>query len=121
MLQPDFNDGHLFQQPEIDIQYKPKNDHANADGLFGLPVETQEEHVIGKAAVFNIKQMELLPNIAFQFKNTTCYDPVLCKVLKHVKKGWPNTIHISSYIMIEKRNCQLKTTVALGYLSYCSI
>ena len=31
--------------------------------------------------------MELLPTIAFQLKNTTCYDPVLCKVLKHVRKG----------------------------------
>ena len=72
-----------------DIKFKSTEDHANADGLSRLPLPRQ---TIGseEASIFNIKQMEALPVTAMKLRRCTRYDPVLSRVLKFTKRGWPN-------------------------------
>jgi len=43
-----------------DIEYRPMHQHANADGLSRLPVETETE-VVDEASIFNVAQISALP------------------------------------------------------------
>lgn len=73
---------------QYNIQYKPTKEHGNADGLSRLPLQT-EEVVETEATVFNIKQMEALPVTVAEIKRGTRSDPILSKVLRYTKRGWP--------------------------------
>ena len=73
---------------QYNIQYKPTKEHGNADGLSRLPLQT-EEVVETEATVFNIKRMEALPVTVAEIKRGTRSDPILSKVLRYTKRGWP--------------------------------
>ena len=73
-----------------EIEYRPTGAHANADSLSRLPLKTNEPDVTSdEPAVFNISQIEHLPVTTKQLQAATRRDPILSKVLRCVKSGWP--------------------------------
>jgi len=73
-----------------DIQFRPTGAHANADGLSRLPLKNEEPSVTSEEpAIFNVSQIESLPVTAKQMQAATRTDPVLSKVFRYVKTGWP--------------------------------
>jgi len=81
------------------IEYKPTQAHANADGLSRLPMpmsasmfsssSPSQEVYLSDPDVFNIRQMEALPVTSEQLRNATRKDPVLSRVVDYTKRGWP--------------------------------
>ena len=45
-------------------------------------------------AIFNFQQMEKLPVTSKQVAAATRTDPVLSKVLRHIREGWPNKCEV---------------------------
>ena len=72
------------------IQFRPTRVHANADGLFRLPIkDSYKKEGYSEPNIFNICQIEPLPLTSGQLKQATRTDPVLSKVLMFTKNGWP--------------------------------
>ena len=80
------------------IEYKPTQAHANADGLSRLPMPMSDsmftpsspfqEVYLLDPDMFNIRQMEALPVTSEQLRNATRKDPVLSRVVDYTKRGW---------------------------------
>jgi len=80
------------------IEYKPTQAHANADGLsrLSMPMSASmfsssppfQEVYLSDPDVFNIQQMEALPVTSEQLRNATWKDPVLSRVVDYTKRGW---------------------------------
>ena len=64
--------------------------HGNADGLLRLPLKdrTQTSNP-DESTVFNIAQLDALPIQTAELASAKVADPVLSKVLKNVRRGWP--------------------------------
>ena len=79
-----------------DIQFKPKAQHGNADGLSRLllpSVRVKEEMSETAAAyIINFKQINKLPVTAARLKEETASNPVLSKVLRYPQRRWPKSI-----------------------------
>ena len=75
-----------------DAQFRPTEQHCNADGLSRLPIlgesSLQVENV-SAASLFNIKQINSLPLKPEALRNETARDPVLSNVLRYTLQGWP--------------------------------
>ena len=83
----------LLATYSYDIVYKSTKDHANADGLFRLPLPvTPTTECQQESTVFNIGQIDTLPVTIKQLKVATRQDQVLRKVLLYTKCSWPSTI-----------------------------
>lgn len=77
----------------FDIRYKSTYDHANADGLSRLPLpEVSSISQSPEASIFNLAQIESLLVTAAQLGRATVKNPVLSKVLRYTKQGWPSDI-----------------------------
>ena len=75
------------------IVFRPTHAHANADSLSHLPLSLSEKDArVPDLKLFNILQIETLPVTAAQLKTATNIDPVLSRVLRYTKKGWPSEI-----------------------------
>ena len=75
------------------IEFRPTLAHANADGLSRLPL--QQKVAVGNPpdpAVFNVRQINILPVTAKQLAVTTRSDPVLSRIFKYTQTGWPREI-----------------------------
>lgn len=76
-----------------DIEFRPTDQHANADGLSRLPmpdsdlIETSVD-----PTVFNISQLEALPVDVVKLRQATASDPLLSKVYRYTKSGWPGQV-----------------------------
>ena len=80
----------LLSAYRYNIEFKPTLAHANADGLSRLPLKHQV--ATGNPpdpAVFNVQQLNVLPVTARQLAAATCTDPVLGRVLRYTRAGWP--------------------------------
>lgn len=76
-----------------DIEFRPTNEHANADGLSRLPLSSGSlEEACADPTVFNVSQIEALPVNVSKLRSATATDPILSKVYRYVKAGWPVTI-----------------------------
>ena len=75
------------------IEFKPTQQHGNADGLSRLPLPSNKSPEYSKApSVFNVYQIETLPMDANEVQKATRSDPLLKKVLLYTKKGWPEQV-----------------------------
>ena len=73
-----------------DIEYRPSEQHANADGLSRLPVDTRKTDEDEQALEINAlhaEKLAVLPVTSQQLAKATEKDPVLSKVLLHVLHG----------------------------------
>ena len=75
---------------DYQLEFKPTEQHRNADGLSRLPLPKQTSQEYSSAAsLFNINQIKALPISATTVQQATRKDPFVSKVLYYVKKGWP--------------------------------
>ncbi|XP_064394484.1 uncharacterized protein K02A2.6-like [Halichondria panicea] len=80
----------LLSTYDYEIQFKPTESHSNADGL-PLPVLDSDNG--GEAvSLFNVSQVQSLPVTFQQVQQATKRDPVLSKLLRYVREGWPTQI-----------------------------
>ena len=80
----------LLSGYSYNIRFRPTHAHGNADGLSRLPL--QDASTRGNyedAAVFNISQVDALPVHTSQVMTATRTDPLLSKVLRYTRMGWP--------------------------------
>lgn len=83
----------LLSGYSYNIRFRPTQAHGNADGLSRLPLE--DASTLGNyedAAVFNISQVDALPVHASQVMTATRSDPLLSKVLRYTRTGWPEQV-----------------------------
>ncbi len=73
-----------------DIQYRPSNDHSNADSMSRLPQQTaSKDRHVDLADVYQVEQMDLLPVTVDDIKQHTANDSTLHKVYNYVLNGFP--------------------------------
>ena len=76
-----------------DIKFKDTLSHANADSLSRLPLkDDSNEGNSPEASIFNLSQVDFLPVTANKIRQATSTDPVLSKVLRYTKDGWPDSL-----------------------------
>ena len=61
----------------------------NADGLSRLPLAEPTSSSLNEVNVFNTSQVEALPVTSDQIETATRKDPVLSRVLRYTRHGWP--------------------------------
>ena len=80
----------LLSAYSYNIRFCPTKAHGNANSLSCLPLE--DPSTLGNyedAAVFNISQVDALPVHTLQVMTATRTDPLLSKVLRYTRTGWP--------------------------------
>lgn len=78
-----------------EIEFRPTECHANADGLSRLPLSSNiPDGDSNVPRVFNISQMESLPVTIPQLRQATQHDGILSQVLRFTQGGWPT--HVDS-------------------------
>ena len=96
-----------------DIHFKTTTNHANADGLSRLPLQTQQDSTVistQTTTIFNISQIEALPITATDIGKATKHDKLLSKVYRYTQTSWPADIS-SAFQPYKQQQHQL--TVAL--------
>ena len=72
------------------IEFRPTNDHSNADALSRLPLNViSTESLAAESAFCNIAQLESLPVTVAKLQANTRTDAILSKVCKFTVEGWP--------------------------------
>ena len=67
--------------------------HANADSLSRLPLKSQGSNdTVNEATVFSPCQIECLSVKALEIKRDSNNDPILSKVFRNTKIGWPKRV-----------------------------
>ena len=85
----------LLSAYHYEIEFKPTDDHGNADGLSRLPLPADADTTTistKTTAVFNISQIEALPITSSQIGSATKKDKILSKVYHYTKSGWPTQV-----------------------------
>ena len=80
---------------QYEIQFKPTEQHANADGLsrLPLPLETDTSTLsLETTSMFNIAQIEALPITSTEIGSATKKDSILSKVYRYTKNVWPENV-----------------------------
>lgn len=72
-----------------DVEFRSSREHGNADGLSRLPLDNQEQPAT--SSVFTIGQIQALPVTAERIEATTRQDPILSRVHRYVRQGWPTS------------------------------
>ena len=72
-----------------EIEFKPTRDHGNADGLSRLPLPKVSVSKPSAVDVFNVSQLDSCPVTSQQLGQATRRDPILSKVRRYTKSGWP--------------------------------
>ena len=76
-----------------EVEFKPTQNHCNADGLSRLPLPTEKDvDYANEASISNVYQIEALPVTAQSVQQSTRKDLILSKVLYHTKRGWPQQV-----------------------------
>ena len=79
---------------QYDLEFRPTNQHTNADRFSHFPLDSTEETAAEKAtevAVLNVHLVQLLPVRAQQLRDHTFCDQVLSKVLQYTLSSWPHS------------------------------
>lgn len=79
----------LLSAYNCDIEFRPTAAHGNADALSRLPLPEGGVERPSESHLYNIHQLEMLPITSQTIKKATQRDPILCKVLSYMLKGWP--------------------------------
>jgi hypothetical protein len=79
----------LLSAYTYDIKFRSTQNHANADGLSRLPLDTPLPEEVSEATLFNVAQLESLPVTNKQVQLITSRDPTLSLVLRYTREGWP--------------------------------
>ena len=75
----------------IIFEFKPKQSHANADGLSRLPVpDNAAVRNPQDVTLFNVSQIVSLPVTEVHIQAATRKDPVVGAVLRYTQQGWPS-------------------------------
>ena len=75
-----------------EIQFKPTDDHANADALSRLPLPHRVTSELAEISCFIVGQIESLPVTAERLVTYTRQDPLLSKVVQFTRLGWPQVV-----------------------------
>ncbi len=79
--------------PFICIQLsKSTHEHSNADGHSRLPLPNSAPVCTNGTVVFNIGQIQALPDTFQAIQKATARDRLLSKVYSHAQRGWPDTV-----------------------------
>ncbi|XP_055909199.1 uncharacterized protein K02A2.6-like [Eupeodes corollae] len=79
---------------QYSIRYKPTSKHGNADALSRLPMGQDEQFDASENSCLHVQfdeVIEAFPVDAKQIASATAVDPVLSKVLKFLRHGWPDS------------------------------
>ena len=83
----------LLSAYNYQLEFKPTEQHSNADGLSRLPLQSQSSlGGVPEASIHNIRQIEAIPITSQAVKCATRKDKVLSKVLHYTRNGWPTQI-----------------------------
>ena len=97
-----------------EIEFKPTQQYANADGLSRLPLPNCSQMAYSREpSHFNVCQIEALPVTAQSVTQATRKDPGLSKVLRYTKEGWPATVPEELKTYASRRN---ELTIEAGCL-----
>ena len=99
----------LLSAYQYEIQFKPTEQHTNADSLscLPLPLETDTSTLsLEITSVFNIAQIEALPITSTEIGSATKKDSILSKVYRSTKNAWPENV-IDSLKPYHKRKHEL--------------
>ena len=99
-----------------DIEFRPTAKHANADSLSRLPLDNiSTAEIDDSACLFNIQQIGTLPVDPKQLRLETAHDPVLSRVLRYTKEGWPQEVDPELRPFCRRK---LETTIESGCLMW---
>ena len=106
----------LLAAYNYEIEFRSIAQHSNADALSLLPLPgTTPVGNPHDATIFNFQQLDSLPVSAREIAAATRADPILKNLLKHLKRGWPNSIPNSlNHIGRRERASALKVTARCG-------
>ena len=95
-----------------DIQFKPTNDHGNADALSRLPLKVPAAEHTSIPSVYNTRQIAYLPVSSKAVEQATRRDLVLGKVLHYTRMqvGQKQCLRISNPFTTDGTSWELKET-----------
>ena len=83
----------LLSAYSYEVEFRRTDRHANADSLSRLPLKNQGSNdTVDEATVFSLCQIEYLPVTAWEIKRDSKNDPILSKVFRYTKIGWPERV-----------------------------
>ena len=83
--------GLILSAYDYAIQYKEGIQNANADALSRLPLpDTPDSTPVPEETILLMELLETTPIREEQVKNWTKKTPILARVLKFIKQGWPS-------------------------------
>jgi hypothetical protein len=112
----------ILSAHQYDIAYRSTHDHANADALSRLPVDsvTDYEHHMDEA-MYNVSYINELPLAPSDIAKATRKDLVLMRALEFTSVGWPETANQDkalephlSHIFAGSTNYLWRTIVCFG-------
>ena len=79
----------LLSAYSYSIEFKPTQDHGNADGLSRLPLGSRQPP--DTTSAFMIGQVQALPVTSEYLETVTRQDPLLSQIHHYVREGWPSS------------------------------
>ena len=79
----------LLSAYSYSIEFKPTQDHGNADGLLRLPLGSRQPPDMTSA--FMIGQVQALPVTSEYLETVLREDPFLSQIHRYVREGWPSS------------------------------
>lgn len=74
---------------QYDIEYRRSADHANADAMSRLPLDSGSEGEAAEDEVYHFSYIDELPVGHQEIREATRKDPILARVMDYVLNGWP--------------------------------
>ena len=65
---------------------------ANVNALSRLPLQSRDTKRQPETDIFTVQQIEALPITSAHLKRVTGCEPILSKVLRYTKQGWPDEV-----------------------------
>ena len=105
----------LLSAHKYQVEFRPTEKHANADGLSRLPLTLKGgEGSSSEPGLFNVNQINALPVTAKVIQGATRKDPQLSAVLRFTQRGWPAQVpeelkpfHIRRHEITTEEECLL--------------
>jgi len=83
----------ILSAHQYDIEYRSTHDHANADALSRLPINsTADYQSYIEEDIYNVSLVVDLPVNASEIAKATQKDPALSRALEFTRNGWPNEL-----------------------------
>ena len=88
-----------------EIQFRPTEEHANADGLSRLPLHLPPgAEVSADAACYNLGQIQALPVTAAKLSAYSRHDPQVSRVMHYTCHGWPDSVPVELKPFFSRRD-----------------